>query len=59
MISRKEDVMAFRRAGQWFASSMLLFIAMAASSQGSGPQIGRELAIPRHLQDGEEFNCAY
>jgi hypothetical protein len=27
-----------------------------ALGQGLDPQIGREVAIPRHLQDGEEFN---
>jgi len=31
------------------------FIAIAASGQGSSSQVGREVAIPAHLQDGEEF----
>src|SRR6266446_4299879 len=31
------------------------FIAIAASGQGSSSQLGREVAIPVHLQDGEEF----
>src|SRR5713101_7113187 len=31
------------------------FIAIAASGQGSSSQVGREVAIPVHLQDGEEF----
>jgi hypothetical protein len=29
-------------------------LAMAAGAQNSNSQIGREVAIPRHLQDGEE-----
>ncbi len=32
-----------------------LLIATMASSQSSNHQIGREVAIPIHLQDGEEF----
>ncbi len=31
-------------------------LVTAASGQSPNPQIGREVAIPRHLQDGEEFN---
>src|SRR5690348_1148456 len=31
------------------------FVAIAASGQSSSPQLGREVAIPVHLQDGEEF----
>ena len=31
------------------------FVAIAASAQSPGSQIGREVAIPIHLQDGEEF----
>ena len=38
-------------------TSILTFLAsaIAASAQDSNSQIGREVAIPVHLQDGEEF----
>jgi len=45
-----------RRASEWLAPLSLLFIAMAVLGEGSGSQLGREVSIPRHLQDGEEFN---
>jgi Di-haem oxidoreductase, putative peroxidase len=32
-----------------------LFMAMMASGQSANHQVGREVAIPRHLQDGDEF----
>ena len=35
-----------------------LSAATAAVAQSSGSQIGREVAIPRHLQDGEEFTIS-
>jgi hypothetical protein len=43
-----------RRTRTWLA---LLFslIAIAASAQSPSSQFGREVAIPIHLQDGEEF----
>jgi hypothetical protein len=44
----------FARTYQGF-SLLLLLIAIAALGEGSGSQVGRELAIPRHLQDGDEF----
>jgi hypothetical protein len=31
-------------------------MAMTALREGPGPQVGREVAIPAHLQDGNEFN---
>ena len=31
------------------------FVALAAFGESPGPQLGREVAIPVHLQDGEEF----
>ena len=31
------------------------FIAISAWGQNESPQVGREVAIPVHLQDGEEF----
>src|SRR5262249_2375666 len=55
---RKDDVMTrcFRTACEWLAVSLLLLFAVAAFSKQSGSQIGQETAIPKHLQDGEEFN---
>ena len=40
-----------------WASIAVLFLLMAAAAWGQSPssQIGREVAIPVHLQDGEEF----
>ena len=32
------------------------FLVVAALGQNPGLQIGRELAIPAHLKDGDEFN---
>ena len=34
----------------------LLLIPIESSGQRSAPQLGREVAIPVHLQDGDEFN---
>jgi hypothetical protein len=34
---------------------LLLLSAIAASGQDTTSQLGREVAIPVHLQDGEEF----
>jgi len=31
-------------------------VAVVAWAQNSNSQIGKEVAIPSHLQDGEEFN---
>lgn len=39
------------------AASFLLF-AIAALGQNANSQIGQEVAIPRHLQDGEEFRLS-
>src|SRR6516164_3678693 len=46
-----------RRTRTWLA---LLFslIAIAASAQSPSSQFGREVAIPAHLQDGEEFTTS-
>ena len=38
------------------AAVLLLLLAISALGQGTSPQIGREVAIPAHLQDGDEFN---
>jgi len=43
-----------RRACIWFAG-LFSVIAIAASGQSPSSQVGREVAIPAHLQDGDEF----
>lgn len=37
-------------------TAALFLLALRAAGQSSSAQVGREVAIPRHLQDGEEFN---
>jgi cytochrome c553 len=44
-----------RRTRTWLLPLLSFLMAFAASAQGLGSQVGRELAIPIHLQDGEEF----
>lgn len=44
----------FHRTRIWLAVLCSL-IAVAASGQSPSSQVGREVAIPTHLQDGEEF----
>ena len=44
----------FHRTRIWLAVVSTL-IAVAASGQSPSSQVGREVAIPVHLQDGEEF----
>ena len=45
-----------RRVQPWFYGLPLLLIATATiHAQDSTPQLGRQVAIPVHLQDGEEF----
>jgi hypothetical protein len=44
-----------RRTCQWLAALSPFVIATAALGQSPGSQVGREVAIPIHLQDGEEF----
>ena len=46
----------FRRCCQWLVAVSALASMTAALGQNPDAQIGREVAIPRHLQDGEEFN---
>src|SRR6516165_3683207 len=49
---------AFTRATSALALLYVLLMAFTAAgqSQGSeGRELGREVGIPRHLQDGEEF----
>jgi hypothetical protein len=48
----------FRRACQWLVALSPLAIAIAALGQSPGSQVGREVAIPIHLQDGEEFTVS-
>jgi hypothetical protein len=36
----------------------LALLALRAVGQSSSAQVGREVAIPRHLQNGEEFNLS-
>jgi di-heme oxidoreductase (putative peroxidase) len=43
-----------RRACIWLAG-LCSVIAIAASGQSPSSEVGREVAIPIHLQDGEEF----
>src|SRR5229473_5111424 len=45
----------FRRTRQWLAALSPLVIAITALGQSPSSQVGREVAIPIHLQDGEEF----
>src|SRR5258707_824104 len=44
-----------RRSCRWLATLSPFVIVIAASGQSPGLQFGREIAIPKHLQDGEEF----
>src|SRR5260370_20516231 len=39
----------------WLAALSSFVIVIFALGQSPGSQIGREVAIPVHLQDGEEF----
>ena len=39
-----------------YYSPLLSFFAHAASGQTAVSQVGREVAIPAHPQDGQEFN---
>src|SRR5437879_9272467 len=45
-----------RRSRQWLVAVSAFTSMAVALGQGLDPQIGREVAITRHLQDGEEFN---
>ena len=44
-----------RRTCRWLAFLTPFLLAMVAWAQSSDSQLGREVAIPVHLQDGEEF----
>jgi Di-haem oxidoreductase, putative peroxidase len=41
---------------QWLVGLSVLASMTVVWGEGPNPQIGREIAVPRHLQDGEEFN---
>jgi len=45
-----------RRSSRWLAALAPLAIAVAALRESPGSELGREVAIPVHLQDGEEFD---
>jgi len=45
----------FRQTCRWFAVLTPFLVAMLAWAQNPNSQVGREVAIPVHLQDGEEF----
>lgn len=45
-----------RRIYIWLALPVPLLVPLSSFAQSSTSQIGREVAIPAHLQDGEEFN---
>ena len=45
-----------RRAWRSFVLPTPFLVVIAASAQSPSSQVGREVAIPVHLQDGEEFN---
>jgi hypothetical protein len=46
----------FRKTCPWLVFLTPFLIAMIAWAQNPNSQVGREVAIPIHLQDGEEFN---
>jgi len=45
----------FRRTCQWLVALSPFAVVIAALGQSPSSQVGREVAIPIHLQDGEEF----
>lgn len=45
----------FPRPCRWLAALSPFIIVIAALGQSPTSQVGREVAIPIHLQDGEEF----
>ena len=47
----------FRQTCRWFAFLTPFLVATVAWGQNSNSQVGKEVAIPVHLQDGEEFNA--
>lgn len=49
---------SFQRTFRWFAFLAPFLVAMVAWAQNGNSQLGREVAIPIHLQDGEEFKVS-
>jgi hypothetical protein len=43
------------RQAHWGLYCLSLFLAAPIRAQTSSSQVGREVAIPAHLQDGDEF----
>ena len=47
----------FRRSYRWLVAALSAFpMVSSVLGQGHDSQVGREVAIPAHLQDGEELN---
>jgi hypothetical protein len=47
-----------RRTCRWLAALSLFVVVIPVLGQSPSSQIGREVAIPAHLQDGEEFTVS-
>jgi hypothetical protein len=47
-----------RQYRRWSAVTLTLIFGWAVLAQERGSSIGREVAVPRHLQDGEEFEVS-
>ncbi|MHB8502202.1 MAG: di-heme oxidoredictase family protein [Candidatus Acidiferrales bacterium] len=47
-----------RQCRRWSAVTLTLIFGWAVLAQERGSSIGREVAVPRHLQDGEEFEVS-
>src|ERR1700756_5872512 len=60
LVERKDDLMSKTRYRTcvWLAALSLFVIGIPVLGQGPGSQIGREVAIPVHLQDGDEFTVS-
>jgi Di-haem oxidoreductase, putative peroxidase len=43
---------------RWCVTALVGCFALTAWAQGDSSQIGKEVAIPRHLQDGEEYQLS-
>ncbi len=48
----------FRRTCRWLLALSPFALVIAALGQSPSSQVGREVAIPIHLQDGEEFTTS-